>query len=271
MACSHATGLSWGGTVILQPQGLAQRASSAYMGTPEGARMSFWSRLADRLRGRECFLECDGCDERARLHQVEDADFAMALIGLGAKMAKADGAVTRSEVRAFYEVFRPPPEGRAALDRAFQLATQTTLGFDGYARRLAKRFNCYPALLEDVLDGLFHIAKADGAVTPDEMQYLERVADIFGFSETEFRRIRSAHIDAGDHDPYVILGIEADISDLDLRRAYRRIASQNHPDRLIARGAPPEIQRMADEKMAAINSAYGQILQERGLVASAAN
>ena len=114
--------------------------------------MSFWRRLADRLKGRDCFLECDGCDDRARLHQVEDADFAMALIGLGAKMAKADGDVSRSEVRAFYEVFRPPPEGRAALDRAFQLATQTTLGFDGYARRLAKRFSCYPAMLEDVLD-----------------------------------------------------------------------------------------------------------------------
>jgi len=233
--------------------------------------MGFWQRLAHRLKGRDCFLECDGCDDRARLHQVEDADFAMALIGLGAKMAKADGDVSRSEVRAFYEVFRPPPEGREALDRAFQLATQTTLGFDGYARRLAKRFSCYPAMLEDVLDGLFHVAKADGAVTPDEMDYLQRVADIFGFSEAEFRRIRSAHIEGSNDDPYVILGIDADISDLDLRRAYRRIASQNHPDRLIARGAPPEIQRMADEKMAAINIAYGQILQERGLVAGVAN
>jgi DnaJ like chaperone protein len=233
--------------------------------------MSFWKRLADRLKGRDCFLECDGCDERAAMHKVEDADFAMALIGLGAKMAKADGTVSRSEIRAFYEVFRPPPEGREPLDRAFQLATQTTLGFDGYARRLARRFRCYPAMLEDVLDGLFHVAKADGAVTPDEMSYLERVAKIFGFSESEFRRIRSAHVEPDGNDPYVILGIEADISDTDLRRAYRRIASQNHPDRLIARGAPPEIQRMADEKMAAINAAYGTILEERGLVAHAVN
>jgi DnaJ like chaperone protein len=233
--------------------------------------MSFWNRLADRIRGRDCFLECDGCDERAAAHQVDDADFAMALIGLGAKMAKADGQVSRSEIRAFYEVFQPPPEGRAALDRAFEMAMQTTLGFDGYARRLARRFRCYPAILEDVLDGLFHVAKADGSVTPDEMRYLEQVADIFGFSEAEFRRIRSAHIEAGDDDPYVILGIDAGISDGDLRRAYRRIASQNHPDRMIARGAPPEILRIADEKMAAINTAYSQILEERGLVAGAAN
>ncbi|MHA6287231.1 TerB family tellurite resistance protein [Maricaulis sp. CAU 1757] len=224
--------------------------------------MGFWRSLANRLNGREDFLDCDGCDD-AIMHRVDDADFAMALIGLGAKMAKADGQVSRSEIRAFYEVFRPPPEGRAPLDRAFELATRTTLGFDGYARRLAKRFRANPAILEDVLDGLFHVAKADGSVTPDEMDYLSQVAEIFGFSELEFRRIRSGHVDNGDADPYMILGIDADISDADLRRAYRRIASQNHPDRLIARGAPLEVQRMANEKMSAINAAYRQIQQER--------
>ncbi len=232
--------------------------------------MGFWRRLAARLQGRDCFLECDGGDcgpER----RVDDADFAMALIGLGAKMAKADGVVSRSEVKAFYEVFRPPPEGREALDRAFELAMQTTLGFEGYARRLARRFRANPDMLEDVLDGLFHIAKADGAVTVSELDFLEQVADILGFSEREFRRIRTAHLGADDDDPYVILGIDADISDMDLRRAYRRIASQNHPDRMIARGAPPEVQRLADQKMASINSAYGRILQERGLVAGAAH
>ena len=118
---------------------------------------------------------------------------------------------------------------------------------------------------------LFHVAKADGTVTPDEMEFLSRVADIFGFSEAEFRRIRSAHVEPDEDDPYVILGIDADISDLDLKRAYRRIASQNHPDRMIARGAPPEILRIADEKMATINAAYGAILHERGLALHAAS
>lgn len=232
--------------------------------------MSFWRKLASRLKGRDCFLECDGCDcgpER----RVEDADFAMALIGLGAKMAKADGVVSRSEVKAFYEVFRPPPEGHEPLERAFELAMQTTLGFEGYARRLARRFRANPAVLEDVLDGLFHIAKADGTVTVSEMDFLESVAEIFGFSALEFRRIRTAHLGAEDDDPYVILGIDADISDADLKRAYRRIASQNHPDRMMARGAPAEIQRLADEKMAAINTAYARILRERGLMLGAAN
>ena len=232
--------------------------------------MGFWRKLAARLQGKDCFLACDGCDEEPE-RRVGDADFAMALIGLGAKMAKADGVVSRSEIKAFYEVFRPPPEGREPLDRAFELAMQTTLGFEGYARRLARRFRAHPAMLEDVLDGLFHIAKADGAVTASEENFLEEVARIFGFSELEYRRIRTAHIGAADDDPYVILGIDADISDADLKRAYRRIASQNHPDRMIARGVPPEAQRLAGEKMAMINTAYGQILKERGLIAGLSN
>ena len=239
--------------------------------------MRFWHKLAARLQGRDSFLDCDGCEGGSGLanavpeRRVEDAEFAMALIGLGAKMAKADGFVTRSEIKAFHEVFRPPPEGRASLDRAFELAMQTTLGFDGYARRLARRFRANPAILEDVLDGLFHIAKADGAVTSDELDYLDQVAEIFGFSPLEFRRISTAHLGASDDDPYIILGIEADISDSDLKRAYRRIASQNHPDRMMARGAPLETQRFANEKMAVINAAYGQILAERGLNVGAAN
>lgn len=225
--------------------------------------MSIWRKLTDFISGPSDPFDCEG-EDCGPGHRVDDADFAMALIGLGAKMAKADGIVTDSEVSAFQQVFRAPPDGKIAIAQTFQLAQQTTLGFDGYARRLARRFRANPAVLEDVLDGLFHIAKADGAVTASELSYLEAVAEIFGFSEREFRRVRMAHIGAPDDDPYVILGIDPDISDEGLKRAYRRIAAQNHPDALVARGAPAQLQRLADAKMAAINTAYAQIRADRG-------
>ena len=139
------------------------------------------------------------------------------------------------------------------------------MGFEGYARRLARRFRANPAVLEDVLDALFFIAQADGRVTPGEEAYLASVADLFGFSEREFARIKRTHLGAGTDDPYTVLGIDPDISDVDLKRAYRRIASQNHPDRLIARGAPPALQKVADAKMAAINAAYAAILKQRAV------
>ncbi|MFS2318389.1 TerB family tellurite resistance protein [Maricaulis sp. D1M11] len=228
--------------------------------------MGFWRAIAERIRGRSCFLECEGEDcEPGR--RVDDADFAMALIGLGAKMAKADGIVTRNEVEAFTQVFKLPEEGAEPLRRAFDLAKQTTLGFDGYARRLARRFRAHPAILEDVLDGLFHIAKADGVVSRAERDFLDRVADIFGFSDLEYRRIRNVHLGAAEDDPYLILGVEPDISEDGLKRAYRRIAAQNHPDRLVSRGVPPEMQRLAVDKMAAINIAYARICDERARLA----
>lgn len=226
--------------------------------------MNFWRKLAERITGsRDPF---DAGDEPALPgHPVDDAEFAMALIGLGAKMAKADGEVTNSEVKAFATVFRAPSGFEAQLQRAFDLAKQTTLGFEGYAKRLARRFRANPAVLEDVLDALFFIAAADGRITADEEDFLAQVGNLFGFSEREFARIRRSHLGAEADDPYTVLGIDPDISDADLKRAYRRIASQNHPDRLIARGAPPALQRIADAKMSAINTAYSAILKQRGL------
>lgn len=220
--------------------------------------MSFWRRLADLITGPRDPFDCED-EDCPPGRRVDDADFAMALIGLGAKMAKADGEVTRDEVMAFAQVFRAPPGFEEPLRRAFDLAKQTTLGFDGYARRLARRFRHHPAVLEDVLDGLFHIAKADGRVTPDEEVYLSQVAEIFGFDDLQYERIKVAHLGAPQDDPWVLLGLTRGADLETVKRAWRKAASQNHPDHLIARGAPPEMQRIADAKMAAINAAYREI------------
>lgn len=231
--------------------------------------MSFWRRLTALITGSRDPFACEG-EDCPPGRRVDDAEFAMALIGLGAKMAKADGQVTRDEVRAFAQVFRPPPGHEAPLYRAFDLAKQTTLGFDGYAKRLARKFRHHPAVLEDVLDGLFHIAKADGRVTSDEEVYLRRVSEIFGFAALDFDRIKVAHLGAPDDDPWALLGLERG-ADLDaVKRAWRRAAAQNHPDRLIARGAPAQLQRIADAKMAAINTAYREIEAQLLAVAGSA-
>lgn len=224
--------------------------------------MGFWRKLTDFITGEPAPFDCEG-EDCGPGHRVDDADFAIALIGLGAKMAKADGVVTRNEIAAFQQVFRAPPDGAEVLARVFNLAKETTLGFDGYARRLARRFRQHPAVLEDVLDGLFHIAKADAVVTEDELTYLETVAEIFGFTPREFRRIRMSHGLVEISDPYVILDVNPDADDEELKRAYRRMAARNHPDALMARGVPVELQRLAVDKMAAINAAYAEVRDER--------
>jgi DnaJ like chaperone protein len=113
------------------------------------------------------------------------------------------------------------------------------------------------------MDGLFEIAKADGVLHPGEAAFLERVADIFGFAPNEYRRIRASHFrDAAD--PYVILGVAFDASEEEIRRTYRRLVRENHPDSLIARGVPEEFIKLATDKLATINNAFDTIEKERG-------
>lgn len=190
--------------------------------------------------------------------------FTIAVIALGAKMAKADGVVTDDEIRVFERIFRVPPGEAANVRRIFNLARQDTAGYEAYARQIADVFRDNPAVLEDVLDGLFEIAKADGVLHPGEQAFLERVAEIFGFAPGEFRRIRATHFGPDAGDPYAILGVSHDASDTEIRRTYLMLVKENHPDRLVARGVPEEFVRLANDKLASINSAYERILQERG-------
>lgn len=190
--------------------------------------------------------------------------FTIAVIALGAKMAKADGVVTDDEIRVFERIFRVPPGEAANVRRIFNLARQDTAGYEAYAQQIADVFRDNPAVLEDVLDGLFEIAKADGVLHPGEQAFLERVAEIFGFAPGEFRRIRATHFGPDAGDPYAVLGVSHDASDTEIRRTYLMLVKENHPDRLVARGVPEEFVRLANDKLASINSAYERILQERG-------
>ena len=97
------------------------------------------------------------------------------------------------------------------------------------------------------------------------MAFLNGVAEIFGFDEAEFQRIRATYLGDDPEDPYEILGVAADVDDRTLRDHYRALIRENHPDRMIADGLPEEFVELANQKMAAINAAYCQILKERGL------
>ncbi len=201
-------------------------------------------------------------DDRAGTRQVA---FTIAVIALGAKMAKADGKVTRDEISAFREVFHVPPEEMKNVARVFNMARQQTTGFEAYAHQIARLFRSNRTVLEDLLGGLFHIAKADKVVHPAELDYLRKVAEIFGFSAAEFERIRDIHIGPDEADPYHILGISRDVSNDELKKRYRTLVKESHPDTLMAQGLPQEFIDVANEKIKAINNAYRRIVKERGI------
>lgn len=193
-----------------------------------------------------------------------DVIFTTGLVALAAKMAKSDGVVAPSEVEAFARVVHVEPSAQAGVTRLFDLAKRTTDGYEAYAHQLAATFGDEPALLEDVLDGLFQIAGADGAIHAAEEQYLRAVSAIFGFEEAAFRRIAARHVRLKD-DPYEVLGLDRTADDATVKARHRSLVSEHHPDRALARGLPPEAVAIASKRLAAINAAYDLVAAERGL------
>jgi DnaJ like chaperone protein len=188
---------------------------------------------------------------------------------LGAKLAKVDGRADAQEFKAFSDVFQHEQDSAANVRRLYDLARQTTHGFESYARRLAKRYRACPQILEDVLDGLFHIAGSDGAVTADEQAYLERVSDLFGLAPLTFRRLKATHLGLAADDPYAILGMAPDAPDDALRAAWKSALVEAHPDRARARGLPKEYVAVAEAKATAINAAFHAAMRERRALAPA--
>jgi DnaJ like chaperone protein len=192
--------------------------------------------------------------------------FTIALIALTAKMAKADGVVTHDEIDAVRRLFVVPDAERENVARLFNLAKQDVAGFESYARRIRNLHEDDRAILEDVVDGLFVVAGADGAVHDRELDFLERVSEIFGIPEAAFERIGARHVAGDGFDPWAVLGVARGTSPDELRRHYRRLVNENHPDRMMARGVPAEAIRLANNRLAAINAAYDVIERQSALV-----
>ncbi|MEQ9316928.1 MAG: molecular chaperone DjiA [Henriciella sp.] len=232
--------------------------------------MSLWQMM---IEGGKRLFDSDGPDEPAPCDggcepDPNDVGFTAAVIGLSAKMAAADGRVSDNEVMMFSRIFRAAPEDANSVRRVFSIAQQTVRGYEAYARKIGKKYSDRPCLLEGVLDGLFMIAGADGAVTADEMDYLRTVSQNFGFDEATFRRIRASHLGPDRDDPYHILGVSHDAAFDTIRQAYRKLMADNHPDRIVGNGAPREFELAAHDKAAAITGAYARIRAERGLIAA---
>jgi len=225
--------------------------------------MSIWTRIAEVLAsiGDSVGAFLQAIAARNPTPPEKSVAFTIGMIGLGAKMAKADGVVTEDEIRAFKQVFHIPDGELASVARVFNLAKQDVAGYETYAKQIAKLFDSRHDVLEDVLDGLFHIAKADNAFHPGEQGFLAKVAAIFGFSEADFARIRARHVNVPD-DPFLILGLPHDATPEAVRKRYRDLVREHHPDRHIAAGVPEEMIELATARLQKINEAYDRIMEK---------
>jgi len=129
-------------------------------------------------------------------------------------------------------------------------------GFDDYARRIASMFRDQPDILADLLEGLFHIAMADGIYHPNENAFLEEVSAIFALPDEEFNALKLRFVPDASPLPHAVLGVPADATLEQARAAWRKLVRANHPDALVARGLPAEAIKMAEKRMIDINRAW---------------
>lgn len=224
--------------------------------------MSIWTRISEALAALSHGESLGSIFERLRTPPERSVAFAIAVVALGAKMAKADGQVTRDEVTAFREVFQIARADEAGAARVFNLARQDVAGFEEYANKIRALFGPEGACYCDLMEGLFHIAMADGFYHPNEDQFLERVAQIFEMPEHEFRALRARFVPDAVPDPYTVLGVRPDTPRAEIRKAWRQMVRHTHPDAMVARGVPEEAIKLAEKRMIDINRAWEEISRE---------
>ncbi|MGV8952183.1 MAG: TerB family tellurite resistance protein [Cypionkella sp.] len=231
--------------------------------------MSIWTRISEAIAALTSGEGLAAVFDRLRNEPLPERSigFTIGVIALGAKMAKADGEVTRDEVATFRRIFHIDKTEEANAARVYNLARQDVAGFDAYARKIATLFNkegqplCADDrnVLIDILEGLFQIAMADGRYHPAEDAFLTEVARIFGLDDRCFRVLRGRFVEGAPRDPFDVLGLPADATIPQARAAWRAAVKDSHPDRMIARGVPAEAVKLAEHRLIAINAAWQEI------------
>ncbi|WP_417807851.1 TerB family tellurite resistance protein [Thioclava sp.] len=221
--------------------------------------LSLWSRIAQALAALGRGEGLSSVFDNLREPPERSVAFTIAVIALGAKMAKADGQVTRDEVAAFRRIFQIPADEEANAARVFDMARTDVAGFDAYARKIARMFGPGADVLKDVLEGLFFIAMADGDYHEGEDAFLLEVARIFGLEECCFRAMKAAFVPDAAPDPWSVLEVAPGTPLAEVRKIWSAKVREAHPDRAIARGLPPEAVQLAEQRLIALNAAWEEL------------
>jgi DnaJ like chaperone protein len=249
--------------------GIAGFAMAGPLGGVVGATLGH-AADAGALNGSSPRLPTNAAEMASFLGSKEQL-FAVSVIVLSAKLAKCDGTVKRAEIDAFKQMFRIPAGNMREVAELFDQARETHEGSEPFADKLGEAFTDNRGLLEDVLNALFFIARADGPLNRAEVAFLGAVHLRLGLSQEVWERARggraSAQQPAGPQagDPYAVLGLKENASDDEVRAKWRNLMRENHPDSLAARGVPKEFVQRATAKVAEINAAWDRIKRARKL------
>tara|TARA_B100001123_G_C15009971_1_gene907139 strand:- start:53 stop:775 length:723 start_codon:yes stop_codon:yes gene_type:complete len=189
--------------------------------------------------------------------------FIISLIILTAKLAKADGHVSKEELAAIKEKLKIPNNEVNQVSKIFNKAKEDSLSYEPYAQQIAKIYNNNPAVLDEVINILFYIAESDGEVSDSEIKMIKNISVIFGINNNHFDSIKESRKGSDKLNPYIVLGCSPNDDFQTIRKKYLKLSKEHHPDALISKGVPKEVIQESKNKMRAINSAFDQIEKSR--------
>ena len=185
--------------------------------------------------------------------------FAISLVILTAKLAKADGHVSKEELVAIKQKLKVPDNEIDQVGKIFNKAKEDSLGYEPYAQQIAQIYQNNPAVLDEVINILFYIAEADGKVSNSEVTMIKNISRTFGLSDIQFEGIKESRKGSDKLNPYVVLGCTSKDDFVTIRKKYLQLSKEHHPDALISKGVPREVIEESKKKMRAINSAFDKI------------
>jgi DnaJ like chaperone protein len=198
-------------------------------------------------------------------------------------IAKADGKVTEQEIqmaRVIMTQMHLNEERKTQAVEYFNLGKQPEFDLDKTLKTFKETCHGHRNLMQMFLELQIAAAFADGGIQSSEKSILENITRVLGFkahhlnllinsyqAQQRFHQSGSKNYDPKERlaDAYRVLGVEAATSDKDAKRAYRKLMSQHHPDKLVAKGLPEDMMTVAKEKSQEIQAAWEVIRTDRGI------
>ena len=198
--------------------------------------------------------------------EKSQAIFFVTTFSLFAKMARADGRVSREEIDVIdnfiVHELGLDSESRNMAIKIFRAAKSSPEPYESLARQFYGEFRNRRDMLLTMVELLMRIALADNRFHVNEERMIRGVVNIFHISEQEYSRLRSVYLQSGDR-YYAVLGCSRTDSDETIKKKYRKLVMEYHPDRVTAKGLPEEFAKVATEKFREIQEAYDFVMKER--------
>lgn len=234
-------------------------------------------------KGLGKFDEATAEFEPGQQERVQTAFFTASFAVMGA-LSKADGQVSRQEIQlaeAVMAQMKLNPDMRRAAIALFNQGKASDFDLDQVLHQFRQECHGRTTLMRMFMEIQIQAAYADGSKDPAEESMLLHMCSVLGISEFEFRgleRLILAHIGGAGassgrvqteprfslKDDYALLGVSESASDDEVKKAYRRLMSQHHPDKLVSKGLPDEMIALATQKTQEIKAAYERIRAARG-------